>query len=69
MNQKSVYLAAVEYARQKHRDEHERLVAAADVAHHHGVPVAEIAAAAGVHRTTIYRWLQEQPSTPGDTND
>jgi len=62
MNQGSAYLSAVQYARQKHQDEHDRLVAAVEVAHAHGVPVAEIAAAAGVHRTTIYRWLQEQPT-------
>lgn len=64
MNQKSVYLAAVEYARQKHQDEHERLVAAVEVAQQHEVPIAEIATAAGVHRTTIYRWLQPQSTNP-----
>lgn len=64
MNQQSAYLAAVEYARQKHQDEHDRLVAATQVAHQNEVPVAQIAVAAGVHRTTIYRWLQEQPTDP-----
>lgn len=63
MNQESAYLSAVQYARTKHQEEHDRLVAAVEVAYAHGVPVADIAAAAGVHRTTIYRWLQELQPT------
>lgn len=63
MNTPDAYLAAVEYARRKHQDEQEKLVAAVEVAHSHQVPIAEIATAAGVHRTTIYRWLQ-QPANP-----
>lgn len=34
-----------------------------------GVPVTEVAAAAGVHRVTVHRWLREHASTVTDATD
>ena len=36
-----------------------RLHASIRKAHHQGVPVADLARAAGVERSTIYRWVKQ----------
>lgn len=62
MNAEQAYLAAVQYAASKHHSEREKMLAAIEVARANGISIRQIAAAAGVNKSTIHRWLSQHPT-------